>query len=131
MITRDEALEAFSQFDPEIYCMSNDEIEQEKQRTRQQNKALWKYLTLLAEAMDDAGLDMREAISVPIQPTKDNVKSEMWDRVMTALYPDIDSSTKLSTTKIQDVYENLNRFTGQKFGISIDWPSSEPPLIGD
>lgn len=127
-INRDEALEAFAMFEPETYCMTNEEI---KRRTLKQNSALWKYLTLLAEEMDGAGLDMREAISVPIQPTKDNVKSEMWDRVQMALFPEIDSSRKLSTRQIQQVYENMNRFTAQKFGISVEWPSEEPPMVSE
>lgn len=127
-ITKDEVLEAFAMFEPETYCMTNEEI---KRRTLKQNSALWKYLTLLAEEMDGAGLDMREAISVPIQPTKDNVKSEMWDRVQMALFPEIDSSRKLSTRQIQQVYENMNRFTAQKFGISVEWPSEEPPMVSE
>ena len=122
MITQDEALEAFALFEPETFYMTDEEI---KTRTLKQNSALWKYLTLLAEEMDGAGLDMREAISVPIQPTKDNVKSEMWDRVQMALFPEVDSSRKLSTKQIQQVYENMDRFTAQKFGISIEWPSVE------
>ena len=127
MITEDDALEAFAQFEPETYYMTDEQI---KQRTAKQNSALWKYLTLLAEKMDDAGIDMKEAIHVPIRPTKDNVKAEMFDKVMMALFPEVDSSTKLSTRQIQEVYENLDRFTGQRFGIHVDFPSDEPPMLG-
>lgn len=105
--------------------------EQVKQRTAKQNSALWKYLTMLAEKMDGAGIDMKEAIHVPIRPNKDNVKAEMFDKVMMALFPEVDSSTKLSTRQIQEVYENLNRFTAQRFGITVEWPSDEPPMLGE
>ncbi len=90
-------------------------------RTPKQNSTMWRYLTDLAQAMDDAGIDMREAIHVPIRPTKENIKAEMWDKIQTALYPEIDSSTKLTTVQMSEVYENLNRAIGQRLGIHIPW----------
>ena len=46
----------------------------------------------------------------------------MFKRVMKSLYPDKDSTTELTTVQVQDVYENLNRFTAERFGVGLQWP---------
>ena len=47
----------------------------------------------------------------------------MFKRVMSAMYPEKESTTELSTTEIQAVYESMNAATAEKFGVSIDWPN--------
>lgn len=94
-------------------------------RTDQQNKALHLYCELLAAALDSAGYDMRKLIKVPIKPTKENVKETMVRPVLNALYPDIKSTTEVTTVQMQELYEVLNRATAEKLGISIPWPSEE------
>lgn len=93
-------------------------------RTQLQNNAFYKYIRILAEALEAGGYDMREVIKVPIKPTMENVKSEMVDPVMKALYPEIDSSAKLTTVQIQELYEVMNRATAERLGISIEFPSN-------
>ena len=95
------------------------------QRTPKQNKSLHKYIANLAEAMDNAGLDMRETITVPIRPTPENVKDTMIRPVMSALWPEIKSTTELSTAQINELYENMNRFTAQRLGVSVEFPCDE------
>ena len=94
-------------------------------RTDQQNKALHVYLERVAEHMADSGLDMKRVIRVPIRPTKENVKELMFKAVMTHLYPDVKSTTDLSTTQMQDCYEQFNAITSEKFGFGFDWPSED------
>jgi hypothetical protein len=96
-----------------------------KSRTVKQNSALHVYAGLLAEALDDAGHDMRPLIQVPIKPTMDNVKETIIKPVMTALYPGITSTTQLTTKQINELYEVVNRATAEKLGISIEFPSVE------
>jgi hypothetical protein len=93
-------------------------------RTQLQNNAFYKYIRILAEALEAGGYDMREIIKVPIKPTMENVKSEIVDPVMKALYPEVDSSAKLTTLQIEVLYEVVNRATAQKLGISIEFPSN-------
>ena len=90
-----------------------------------QNASLHKYLRELAEAMADAGYDMREAIHVPIRPTPENVKETMWRAVQRAMFPDVESTTQLTTVQIQEVYKQLDYFTGERFGIHVEWPCEE------
>lgn len=84
-----------------------------------------KYLDLVAGEMADAGMDMRTVITVPIRPTMDNVKIEMWKPVMRALYPDITSTTQLSTAQMVELYEVFNQLLAEKFEIHVPWPSEE------
>lgn len=95
------------------------------QRTLKQNASLHKYLRELAEAMADAGYDMREAIHVPIRPTPENVKETMWRAVQRAMFPGVESTTQLTTVQMQEVYKQLDYFTGERFGIHVEWPCEE------
>lgn len=94
-------------------------------RTSSQNKALHLWIRKLAEAMDDSGMDMRTVVKVPIKPTEANVKEEMLKPVMEALWPDIHSTTELSTAQIGELYEVMNRFTAERLHISVPFPSEE------
>ena len=92
------------------------------QRTTTQNKSLHKYCQMVADDMNSAGFVADEIITLPIRLTGDLVKDCIFKRIMTALYKDKDSTTELSTTEIQDVYENMSRALGEKFGITTPWP---------
>lgn len=102
----------------------------ENQRTIQQNKSIHVYCRLLAEAMMLAGYDMRTTIKVPIRPTEQNVKDEMLKPVMKALFPDKESTTQLTKEEVNILYEQMNLFTAEKLGISVEFPSNEPPMLG-
>ncbi|MCP4259769.1 MAG: hypothetical protein GY774_19990 [Planctomycetes bacterium] len=95
------------------------------QRSPQQNKSLHKYCQWVADEMNAAGYDAQTAISLPIQLTPELVKECIFKRIMAAMYPDKESTTELSTTEMQAVYETMNAATASKFGISMQWPSLE------
>ena len=96
-------------------------------RTLSQNNSLHSYLTQLAKELNAAGYDFNDGkvIRLPVSFTPENVKEYMFHRVMAALYPDKTSTTQLTTVQMQEVYENLNNFTSEKFGIGMDWPCHE------
>jgi hypothetical protein len=98
----------------------------EKQRTVQQNKALHLYFELIAEKLNEAGLDMRAVLkpNIEIPWTKESVKEHLW-RPVQDLYLKKDSTTELTTDEITKVYEVLNRFLGEKHGVSQEFPSIE------
>ena len=99
-------------------------------RTLTQNASLHVYLEQLAWTLNEGGYDVRETITMPVDFTKETVKEYMFKPIMKALYPDKLSTKELSTVEIQEVYENLNRLTSEKFGIGIDWPSNDS-LLGE
>ena len=80
-------------------------------------------MTQLAWTLNEGGFDVRETITVPVDFTPETVKEYFFKPVMRALFPGKTSTTELSTTEIQTVYENLNRLTSEKFGIGLQWPS--------
>ena len=101
-------------------------MSEEKNRTSQQNRAFHRYCALLAKALTDAGHeDMRTFIKVPIAPTKELVKINMVHPVMKAMFPDVNSSADLSTVQMQSLYEQMNLFTSERLGVSVDWPHGE------
>ncbi len=101
----------------------------ETRRTILQNKSLHLYLTMIADQLSEAGLDMREVVKLPVTPTTDNVKEMMFKPVMTAMHPDITSTTKLSTKQMQAVYETFNVAMAERLGVSADWPSESSMLF--
>lgn len=96
------------------------------QRTLTQNAALHVYFTLISEALNDAGLDMRKVlkpgVDIPWSPV--TVKEYLWRPVMKAQLGK-QSTTEMTTVEIDKVFDTINRHLGEKFGIQEDWPSIE------
>lgn len=97
-----------------------------KKRTQRQNRALHVYFQLLADELNDAGLDMREVLKpgVDINWTLETVKEYLW-RPIQMIQLKKKSTTDLTTTEIDKVYDTLNRFLGQKLKIEVPFPSIE------
>ncbi len=100
------------------------------QRTTQQNKALHKYFELVAEALNNAGLDMRKTLkpSVEIPWTGDTIKNYLWRPIQTE-YLGKKSTTELTTKDIDKIYDILNRHLGEKFGITEPFPSLDGLIL--
>ena len=95
-------------------------------RTEQQNKALHLLFQMLADELNDAGLDMRKTLKPEIEiswnPT--SVKEYLWrpiQKVMTRK----ESTTDLNSHEIDMIFGVLNRHLGQRFGITTIFPSVE------
>lgn len=99
-------------------------------RTLRQNAALHKYLTLVADALNDGGysvqLVLKQDVAVDWTPTL--VKEILWRSVQKAILKK-SSTTELSKQKdIDVVFEHLNRHLGERFGIHVPFPTSEPEM---
>jgi len=94
-----------------------------KQRTLTQNSALHLFFSLVAETLNDAGLDMKKTLKpeVDIDWTPDGVKNYLWRPVQKAML-DKESTTELTKIEVGQVYETLNRFLGEKFAVHVPWP---------
>ena len=100
---------------------------EEKIRSSQQNKALHKYYTLIAETLNDGGYDMKKVLkpSVDIPWSKNTVKEYLW-RPLQEAYLLKHSTTKLNTKDIDKVIDILTRHLGEKLGIELpSFPSIE------
>jgi hypothetical protein len=99
----------------------------DKQRSDKQNSALHVYCRLLAQALNEAGYSYIVEINgkrSKIDWSMYSVKSYMWKPIQQAI-ANKDSSTKCSTKDYPEIYENLNRLTAERFGVSVAWPTKE------
>ena len=100
---------------------------EEQQRTLQQNKALHKYCEMLADALNDSGLDMRKTLKpgIDIPWDKDRIKEFLWKPIQEAMTGKA-STTELNTVEPSEIYAVLDRHLSSKFGLHVEWPTNTP-----
>lgn len=104
--------------------------EKKQERTSQQNRSLHLYFTQLADELNAHGVDQKlfceklQGWSVPI--TADFLKL-IWKIKQGKMYG-THSTTELTTKQIDEVYDTVNLFTSQMFGVSCAFPSTEELL---
>ena len=99
------------------------------QRTSQQNRALHKLFSDVAEALDREGhtvQDVTEAIKrAEIRVTPEIVKEVIWKPLQEVMYGK-KSTTELEKHEVDRVYEVLNFWLGQNFdGMCVPFPSDD------
>ena len=107
-----------------------------EQRTPQQRKAMEVFFRELADALNDAGYDMKkvfEVRTVDIPWSQELVKEALWKTIQGPMYPEtIDDDGAVHTARcpkdgVDKVYEVLNRHIAQ-FGVSVPFPSHNEQL---
>jgi len=98
---------------------------EESKRTSQQNKSMHLYFSMLAEELNNSGLEMKKVLKpeIDIPWTTESVKNHLW-RPIQKVMMDKESTTELDTVNPSDVYRVLDRHISEKFGIHIEWPSN-------
>ena len=92
-------------------------------RTLLQNNSLHKYFEMLAEALNEAGFDMKEVIRVDIPWTPENVKKFLW-KPLQKVYLGHDKTSGLKTGEVSKVYDILNRVIAERCnGLHVPFPS--------
>lgn len=101
-----------------------------KQRTAQQNRALHVLFRLLAEELNNNGLDMKKTLKpeIDIPWTPVNVKEFLWRPVQQAQLGK-QSTTVLTTKEIDEVFDTINKHLGERLGVHIPFPSIEEVLL--
>ena len=98
----------------------------EEKLTRTQQNALHLYFQLVAEALNDAGLDIQKTIEkspIDIAWSRESVKELLWRPIQKTIYGK-QSTTELEKSKeIDAVWENLNRFLAGLGIESVNFPS--------
>lgn len=94
------------------------------QRTRQQNKAMWRWLSLIADALNDAGFDMRKTLKphIDIPWNKERAKEHLWNPIQEAM-TDKSSSGSLSKQELSEVQEVIARHLAASTGVSVPFPT--------
>lgn len=103
---------------------------QEKQRTTKQNAALHKLFSELADELNENGLDMRKTLKPTIDIRWDGkmVKEYIW-RPLMKVQLGKSSTTEMTTSDIDKVFETINKHFAEKFGLQIDFPSIESLMM--
>lgn len=98
-----------------------------RQRSLTQNAALHLYCTMLADKLNNAGLDQKKVLKpeVDIPWTTESVKDSLW-RPIQKYVTGLDSTTKPEKSQYSAIYEVLNRYLAQKHGVSVEWPTRNP-----
>lgn len=95
-----------------------------RQRTPTQNKALHLWLQMVADTLNDAGLDMKTVLKeeVEIPWTMESAKNHLW-RPIQIIMQEKESTAEADRNEYSEVYEVISRHLQQKHGISIPlWP---------
>jgi len=127
-ITRQELMRLIDS--GESYVITVKPATDKDKRTLAQNASIHQYCTMLADAYNERGLDLAAVLSeqADIPFTMKSVKEQQWKRIQVALeLPE--STTKLDKKQVSEVYDVLNRFSSQRFGIGIPFPSVESMRI--
>jgi len=95
-----------------------------KQRTLTQNAAMHLFFGWLADALNDAGLDMRRTlkpeVDLPWNPA--SVKEHLWRPIQHAM-TDKRSTTEITTVEPTEIHAVLSRHLGEKLGVQCpEWP---------
>ena len=95
-------------------------------RTAKQNRALHKWCSMVAEALNDGGY----SIPIVLENTadgdwdRDSVKAILWKKVQKIVI-DKESTKDADKCEYTPVYEVVNRFLGSCFGVSVEWPTKD------
>lgn len=106
-----------------------DPEQEKKQRTLRQNRAFWLFCQMLAEQLNEAGLDQRKVLKpgIDIPWTKDAIHDQMWIPIQKIMYG-TSSTTELKTGDIDKIVDVLCRHLGSEFSIELSFPSIETML---
>jgi len=129
-----EADEAFQFITSEAARGSTVEIKIVKphnQRTLRQNSALHLCFGQLADQLNSAGFDMKRTLKpgVEIPWTAELVKEHLWRTLQQAVTGKV-STTQLTSSEIDKVFEILAKHLGETTGLEIYFPSIETLLNG-
>ena len=98
------------------------------QRTDQQRKSIEVLCRLVAEELNEKGETLKTVLekkSVDVLCTQENIKENILKPIIRALYPYKISTTQLNTIEVDRVYEVLNKWLGENFGIHVPFPNND------
>ena len=103
-------------------------------RTNKQNNSFHLYCRQVAKVMKDGGITQRVVINamkegVEIDASEVFIKSLM--QVMSEALNEQKHTHLLTKKQMSKLYFVFDRWLGERFGIHVEWPSDEPPLIGE
>lgn len=103
-----------------------------KQRSLRQNASIHLYLSNVAQVLNDAGITVKTVLkSTPdLSCTPHNMKELLW-RNFQEMTLGKKSTTQLETDEVTKVYEEINRYLGEHYGVHVPFPSMESMMWED
>lgn len=103
---------------------------EDKKITRQQMKALHLWFTMLADTLNDAGLDQRKTLKPSVEIPWDGkaIKDRLFRPIMIAQIG-VESTTQLETKDIDRLLNTITRHLGEQFGVTQEFPSIETIMM--
>jgi len=103
-----------------------DKPKEKPKLTRQQQKALHLFFTLLAEELNNSGLYMNQMLKVDIDWTPHAVKEYLWRPFQKKLYGSESTTELTKLEQIDKIHEVLMRELGEKKEVEyIPFPTQE------
>ena len=102
--------------------------DRDEQRTQKQNNAMWLWLSQIAQALNDAGYDMKKTLKphIEIPWNKERAKEHLWNPIQQIVTSE-SSSTDLSRQQINEIQEVIARHLAQTTGVSVPFPKRQEP----
>jgi len=108
--------------------IKREKIQSATQRTNQQSKALWLFMTMLSKALNEAGLEPRKVLkpTYNLQWTKEMIHDNMWIPIQEAMYKTNSTTFLHKQEQIDKIHEIIMRELGEKHNLEyIPFPSDE------
>ena len=93
-------------------------------RTLAQNRSIHLYCKQVAQALNNNGHTVTAVLKPEIQFSMITVKEQLYKPILSALRGK-ESTTQITSKEMNDVYDVMNKALGERFGISIPFPSQE------
>lgn len=97
-------------------------------RTETQNSSLWLFMTMLAKALNDAGLEPRKVLksTYNFQWTKEMIHDAVWVPIQKALFGTTSTRSLKKLEQIDAIHSLIMRELGEKHGLEyIAFPSNQ------
>lgn len=98
------------------------------QRSDQQNKALHKFFSLLADKMNEQGMDMPKVLHTTLWWTPDDVKTRLWKPLQEHHYQKKSTTELNKTGEIDFIHQELMRILGERGVEYVDFPHQEQDI---
>jgi len=101
-------------------------------RTLTQNRAIHLYFKWLADALNDAGYDIAATLQEDFQiPWNEHTVKELIWRQVQDVISGKESTSKLDTAEVGQIYEIINRHLSQSKGVSVPFPHYDGLIEGE
>ena len=97
-------------------------------RTISQNSAMHLYFSHVAMMLNDNNITVQMTIKPDTKWSPEGIKELMWRPVQTAITGK-QSSTKLTTTELTQIYDVINKVLSEKFEVYIPFPSIDELIM--